>query len=60
MASAMHVWQELAKFGPADFEAFVEKVYAKYNQAFKPVAVNETTREIEIELKDGQKVREKI
>lgn len=55
----MNSWAQLAKFDPEEIEAFVEKVFNSYRQAFKPLSIN-VVREVTIELADGRKVTEKI
>jgi len=56
----MSVWSQLARFKPEEVEAFFERVFADYNQSFRPIAVDEKNRLVHVELKDGRNVKVKI
>jgi hypothetical protein len=53
-------WTQLVALGPEKIEDLFERVYSQYNQPFKPVTVNADTGVVELELKDGKRVREKL
>lgn len=53
-------WAQLVELEPEDVESLFEKVFTEYGQAFKPLNVKGESGEIEVELKDGRKVKVKI
>jgi hypothetical protein len=50
------IWTKLGKYKPEEIGDFIDRVFSKYDQPFKPLSVDDTRRVVKIELKDGRKI----
>lgn len=50
------LWQQLAKYKPEQIAGLVDRMFAKYNQPFELLSVDDVRHRVEVRLADGRQV----